>query len=329
MGGKTGFISKAGYCLATLLRLARRAITTSPSSSSAPRRTTAASGRRATCSTGCPTRRRCLQAEIRSNRAALVALLIALLHRCRVQRQRRHSIHSRHHRARRLTGVVRLEVALADVARVEPVAAVAAGERRDLLAIGVQAERAGRAGGTASARCIARRSGPLGGRRDDGKVRLAAAERAGALLPAGEVDPRHDRFGRARQERPHRLQQHAVEAGDLRRIASAPGRTASYQFFASASKPIARRARAPPPAGSLRPRALRGCASRPRSPARGTACRPSRPESDRSRGSARSRAARSGTSASRGIDGSDTRDCTRRCSCSSSICRSTAAARSG
>ena len=50
MGGKTGFISKSGYCLATLLRLPQA--TPSPSSSSAPRRTTAASGRRATCSRG-------------------------------------------------------------------------------------------------------------------------------------------------------------------------------------------------------------------------------------------------------------------------------------
>ena len=55
LGGKTGFISKAGYCLATLLRLPPA--TRLPSSSSAPGRTPDASGRRVTCSTGCPTRR--------------------------------------------------------------------------------------------------------------------------------------------------------------------------------------------------------------------------------------------------------------------------------
>ena len=50
MAGKTGFITKSGYCLATLLRLPRA--TRSPSSCSAPDRTTAASGRRATFSRG-------------------------------------------------------------------------------------------------------------------------------------------------------------------------------------------------------------------------------------------------------------------------------------
>ena len=57
--GKTGFISKAGYCLATLLRLRRAsAASRSRSSSSARGRTPAASWRRRTCSTGSPPRRR-------------------------------------------------------------------------------------------------------------------------------------------------------------------------------------------------------------------------------------------------------------------------------
>ena len=50
MGGKTGFISKSGYCLATLLRLPQGnpvAVVVLGA-----RRTTAASGRRATCSRG-------------------------------------------------------------------------------------------------------------------------------------------------------------------------------------------------------------------------------------------------------------------------------------
>ena len=44
----------------------------------------------------------------------------------------------------------------------------------------------------------------IGGRRDDGKVGLAGAERAGALLPAAKSRARHDRVAGARQERSHR-----------------------------------------------------------------------------------------------------------------------------
>ena len=49
---------KAGYCLATLLRLPQSATSRSRSSCSAPARTPGGSGRRATSSTGCPARRR-------------------------------------------------------------------------------------------------------------------------------------------------------------------------------------------------------------------------------------------------------------------------------
>ena len=56
--GKTGFISKAGYCLATRAAPAAEHAQTSPSSSSARARTPAGSWSRATCSTGCPRRRR-------------------------------------------------------------------------------------------------------------------------------------------------------------------------------------------------------------------------------------------------------------------------------
>ena len=49
--GKTGFIRKAGYCLATLLRLPQGG-PRSRWSCSARSRTRAASGKRATCSTG-------------------------------------------------------------------------------------------------------------------------------------------------------------------------------------------------------------------------------------------------------------------------------------
>ncbi len=82
--------------------------------------------------------------------------------------------------------------------------------------------------------------------------------------------------------------------GDLRRRFGA-GPNAVVPVLREREQAIARRARALPPADMLRPRAHRGCASRPPSPAPGTACHPSRPESDRSRGSARSRAAHSGT----------------------------------
>ncbi len=91
------------------------------------------------------------------------------------------------------------------------------------------------------------------------------------------------------------LSRPAISAGMRRCRAD----TLSYHVLREREKPIAvARERLRPPA-SLHRRALRGCASRPPSPARGTACRPNRPGSDRSRGSARSRAAHSGTSASR------------------------------
>ena len=53
VGGKTGFISKAGYCLATLLKLPRADLR-SRSSCLAPTRTRAASGKRVTCWRGSP-----------------------------------------------------------------------------------------------------------------------------------------------------------------------------------------------------------------------------------------------------------------------------------
>ena len=133
----------------------------------------AASGRRGTCSTGSRRRRAELfrqrtatsashQSRLGLSRApetrSLKPYLISLLHRCRVQRQRRHRIHGRHDRARRASGVVRLEVALADVARVEAVLAVAARERRDAAAVGVQAERAGELMEAATAPRSGRRS---------------------------------------------------------------------------------------------------------------------------------------------------------------------------
>ena len=62
--GKTGFISNAGYCLATLLRLPQGGRRWR-SSCSARSRTPAASGKRATCSTGSRPRRRICSAARR------------------------------------------------------------------------------------------------------------------------------------------------------------------------------------------------------------------------------------------------------------------------
>ena len=117
------------------------------------------------------------------------------------------------------------------------------------------------------------------------------------LRPAVEVDPRHDGVGGARQERPHRLQQHVVEPGRSRRsTATAPGRTR-----------LVPAPRAPPAAAS----ASRDSASARRQSASSSAswfriaaavARTQEPqvapvdrESARSRASAGWRAARSGT----------------------------------
>ena len=128
----------------------RRASIRSRSSCSAPARTTAGSGRPATCSTGSPKkpptsspRNRQEQqaqpaAQVRNRKGRqqkLTAfLLVAPLHRRGVERQRGDRVDSRHHRPRRAPRVVGLQIPLADVARVEAVAAVAAGERRDAVA---------------------------------------------------------------------------------------------------------------------------------------------------------------------------------------------------
>ena len=73
--GKTGFISKAGYCLATVLRLPQSRSAASRSSCSARARTPAASWNRATCSTGRRRRRRrCSRAKPISPAAAAVTI---------------------------------------------------------------------------------------------------------------------------------------------------------------------------------------------------------------------------------------------------------------
>ena len=102
----------------------------SRSSSSAPSPTPAASGKRATCSTGCPKGsgglRQGTAAEASRNWPGSYHLvstelsitllpatyLIALLNRCRVERQRRDAVHDRHDRSRRAPRIERLQIPL-------------------------------------------------------------------------------------------------------------------------------------------------------------------------------------------------------------------------
>ena len=169
--GKTGFISKSGYCLATLLRLpaerpagrgrrARRALERRP-----------LHRRRRTCSTGCRARRRrssrprppARQQQRLAQQPLRPLAHIPALHRRRVERQRRDRIDRHHHRPRRVPAVVRLQIAPADVARVHAIAAVARRERRDERPVVVRAERTGER----RERPLRRRSGrrSAGGRR--------------------------------------------------------------------------------------------------------------------------------------------------------------------
>ena len=143
MGGKTGFISQGrllpGDAAAAAAgqsgrgRRARRDVEQRP-----------LLGNAAPVQLALPEDVRRLQATGIAARSLSIdrSLSISFLHRRRVERQRRHRIDRRHHRPCGATRVVRLEIALADVAGVEPVVAVAARERRDHRPVGVQAERA-------------------------------------------------------------------------------------------------------------------------------------------------------------------------------------------
>ena len=91
--------------------------------------------------------------------------------------------------ALRVPGVVRLEIAAADVAGVDAVAAVARGERRDQRAVVVRAERAGQRREAPLRDAAAADQPPIGARRDHREVRLPAADRAVAVVPAASDRP--------------------------------------------------------------------------------------------------------------------------------------------
>ena len=143
----------------------------------------------------------------------------------------------------------------------------------------------------------------------------------------------HDRVGAARQERPHRLQQQRLEPGDLRprprgrrRALGARLRTSSGSPRAAARRRgSARRRAGSPPARSPRASASTSAVDRTRNrrslQSIGTC--------SNARMGVPADSALSRCAVSRFIAGSGTRDCTRRCSWISWICRSMAEARSG
>ncbi len=143
LGAKTGFISRSGYCLATLLKMPQVnqpvAVVVLGASSNAARFTEVRN-----LFTWLTTRAQDLVGKNEREPEGRRLAAVAPSRRRRVQRQRRHGIHRQHQRAPTLTGVVGLEIPAAHVARVEAVAAVGAGERRQRRAVVVQAERAPR-----------------------------------------------------------------------------------------------------------------------------------------------------------------------------------------
>ena len=174
MGGKTGFIGKAGYCLATLLRLPQgnpvAVVVLGAHSNTGRFWETRHLFNWLSEKTGTllvkddEIRRvqvqvpsRLFQVPDRSCRALsapspdrdrtldeglLTHLSVASLHRCGVERKCRNRVDRRHHGPRGIAPIECLQIPLADVAGVQPVQPVARGERRDPRAIGVTAERA-------------------------------------------------------------------------------------------------------------------------------------------------------------------------------------------
>src|SRR4029450_9906235 len=77
----------------------------------------------------------------RSAHAARRFSFVPALHGCGVGRARSPGIDRWHHWPRGVAGVVGLEIPLADIARREPIAAIAAGEGRNSRPLVVPAER--------------------------------------------------------------------------------------------------------------------------------------------------------------------------------------------
>ena len=122
----------------------------------------------------------------------------------------------------RVSRVVRLQIPVADVARVHAVAAVARGERRDARAVVVRAEGARQRRERPLRDAAAADEPAIGARHDDGEVGFPAAERAVARgsMPTGRRAVQSTSVA-AREERPQREQQHLIEAGRRDRRAGA------------------------------------------------------------------------------------------------------------
>ena len=186
---KTGFISKAGYCLATLLQLPQ----------GGPQVAVVVLGAKSNAGRFWETRhlfnwvsskaaelahaRRCRRPPSCSPPSNNLSCPIAALYGCRVQRQRRHSIHHRHDRALRPAGVIRLQIPQTDVARVHAVLTVRRGERRDARAIRVAAVRTGQRLELPPQRAATANQVTFRTRRDDREVGFPAAQRTVGMRP--------------------------------------------------------------------------------------------------------------------------------------------------
>ena len=84
----------------------------------------------------------------------------------------------RHHGTAGAPSVVRLQIAPADVAGIDTIETVGGGERRNLRPIAVMAVRTGQRLELPAQRASSADQMPVRRRRDDGEVRLAAAQRA-------------------------------------------------------------------------------------------------------------------------------------------------------
>ena len=126
LGGKTGFIRKAGYCLATLLRLPQGGPQVAVVVLGADR-TPAVSGKPGTSSTGSRAKRRiCSRYRLKRRPSRTDVSLpslsrIASLHGCCVERQGGDRVDDRHDGTRRAPSVVGLQIPAADVAGVHAV----------------------------------------------------------------------------------------------------------------------------------------------------------------------------------------------------------------
>src|SRR6187455_2155583 len=112
-----------------------------------------------------------------------------------IERQRGDGIDGEHRRSAAIAPIERFQVPMAFVAGVNPVSAIAAGERRNAAAIAVFAVGAGNRIEPPLTRAAAADQETLGGGVDEREFRLAAAERAAGLTPVGQFQPWQERLG--------------------------------------------------------------------------------------------------------------------------------------